>query len=132
MRNLLIHNRWLDFLRSYVLLYFFLLTKNGPSANVAERENSIIRISLPFRHQVSANAVRRHLRDLKYKIVPAVQPFFVSTKLEQDLRPKEVKPSVVNQQCVIIFHTICAMLIMLVTQPDTFSNALLKTINIRQ
>ena len=35
--------------------------------------------------------------------------FFMSRKLEQDFRPKEAKPSVVNQQ------------------PDTFSNALLNT-----
>ena len=93
---------------------------------MAERENSIIGISLPFKDQVSANAVRRHLRDLKYSIGPTVQPFFVSRKLEQDFRPKEVKPSVVNQRRVIISRTICAMQIMLVTQPDTFSNALPK------
>ena len=91
----------------------------------------MIRISHPFEDQVSAIAVRRHLHDLKYKIGPTVQPFFVSRKLDQDFRPKEVKPSVVNQQCIIISHTICAMQIMLVTQPDTFSNPLLKT-NVQQ
>ena len=61
-----------------------------------------------------------------------MQPVFVIRKLEQDFRPKEAKPSVVNQQCVVIIsHVICAMQIMSVTQPDTFSNALLNT-NIRQ
>ena len=30
-----------------------------------------------------------------------MQPVFVSKKLEQDLRPKEVKPFIVNQQCVV-------------------------------
>ena len=38
-----------------------------------------------------------------YKIGPIVQRVFVSGKLEQDFRPKEVKPSVVNQQC-IVYH----------------------------
>ena len=79
---------------------------SGPSANVAERENSIMRISLPFKGQVSANAVRRHLRDLSYKICPTVQPVFVSRKLEQDFTPNEVKPSFVNQQC-IVYHFSC-------------------------
>ena len=27
--------------------------------------------------------------------------FFVSRKLEQDLKPKEIKPSIVNRQCVV-------------------------------
>ena len=30
-----------------------------------------------------------------------MQPAFVSRKLEQDFRPTKVKPSVVNQQCVV-------------------------------
>ena len=73
---------------------------SGPSANVAKRIKSTIRISLPFKDQVSANAVRRHLCDLSYKIGPTVQPAFVSRKLEQDFRPKQVQPSVVNQRSV--------------------------------
>ena len=41
------------------------------SANKAERNNddsSIVRISLPFKDQVAANAVRKQLRDLSHKI----------------------------------------------------------------
>ncbi|XP_073227542.1 uncharacterized protein [Porites lutea] len=74
------------------------------SANKAERNNddsSIVRISLPFKDQVAANAVRKQLRDLSHKIGPTLQPVFVSKKLGQDLRPKEIKPSIVNKQCVV-------------------------------
>ena len=108
---------------------FLLETLSGLSANVAKRDNSIIRSSLPFKDQVSVNAVQRHLCNLSYKIGPTVQPGFVSRKLEQDFRPKEVRPSVVNQQRIVylISHVICAMQIMLVTQTDTFSKALLNT-----
>ena len=77
------------------------------SVSRAERntdESSIVRISLPFKDQVSANAVRRQLRDLSHKIGPTLQPVFVSKKLEQDLRPKEAKPSIVNNQCVV-YHS---------------------------
>ena len=31
----------------------------------------------------------------------SLQPVFVRKKLEQDLKPKEAKPSIVNQQCVV-------------------------------
>ncbi|CAH3124007.1 unnamed protein product, partial [Porites lobata] len=41
------------------------------------------------------------LRDLSHKIGPTLQPVFVSKKLGQDLRPKEIKPSIVNKQCVV-------------------------------
>jgi len=62
---------------------------------------STVRISLPFKDQVAANAVRKRLRDLSHKIGPTFQPVFVSKKLGQDLRPKEIKPSIVNKQCVV-------------------------------
>ncbi|XP_068704025.1 uncharacterized protein [Montipora foliosa] len=60
-----------------------------------------IRIVLPFKDQIAANAVRRQLRDLSRKICVTLQPIFVSKKLEQDLKPKEIKPSIVNRQCVV-------------------------------
>ena len=66
----------------------------------------IVRINLPFKDQVSANSVRRQMRDLGNKIGLALQPVFVSKKLEQDLRPKEAKPSIVNQQCAV-YHFVC-------------------------
>ena len=73
------------------------------SANKAESNDvsSTVRISLPFKDQVAANAVRKQLRDLSHKIGPILQPVFVSKKLGQDLKPKEIKPSIVNKQCVV-------------------------------
>ena len=49
----------------------------------------------------SVNTVRRQLRDLSSKITFTLQPIFVSKKLEQDLKPKEIKPSIVSRQCVV-------------------------------
>ena len=62
---------------------------------------STIRIVLPFKDQIAANAVRRQLCDLSRKICVTLQSIFVSKKLEQDLKPKEIKPSIVNRQCVV-------------------------------
>ena len=63
-------------------------------------DGNTIKIVLPFKDQIAANAVRRQLRDLSRKICVTLQPIFVSKKLEQDLKPKEIKPSIVNRQCV--------------------------------
>ena len=46
------------------------------------------------------------MRDLSHKVGPTLQPVFISKKLEQDLEPKEAKPSIVNQQCVV-YHFVC-------------------------
>ena len=57
------------------------------SANTVVRNNddsSTVRISLPFKDQVAANAVRKQLRDLSHKIGPTLQPVFVSKKLGQE------------------------------------------------
>ena len=67
----------------------------NPSANTVVRNNddsSTVRISLPFKDQVAANAVRKQLRDLSHKIGLTLQPVFGSKKLEQYLKPKEIKP----------------------------------------
>ncbi|XP_068692461.1 uncharacterized protein [Montipora foliosa] len=64
-------------------------------------DGNTIRIVLPFKDQIAANEVRRQLRDLSGKICVTLQSVFVSKKLEQDLKPKEIKPSIVNRQCVV-------------------------------
>ena len=64
-------------------------------------DGNTIRIVLPFKDQIAANAVRRQLRDLSSKISVTLQPIFVSKKLEQDPKPKEIKASIVSRQCVV-------------------------------
>lgn len=42
------------------------------------------------------------VHDLSHKTGPTLQPVFVSKqKLEQELKPREVKPSIVKQQCIV-------------------------------
>ena len=74
------------------------------SASTVERnadDGGTVRISLPFKDQVAPDAVRKQLGDRSRKILPRLQPVFVSKKLGQDLKPKEMKPSIVNRQCVV-------------------------------
>ena len=56
---------------------------------------------LPFKDQISADVVRKQLKDLSLKVHTTIQPVFVSRKIEQELNVKETKPPIVNQQCVV-------------------------------
>ena len=44
-------------------------------------DSRTVRISFTFKDQVTTNAVRKQLRDLRHKILPTLQPVFVSKKL---------------------------------------------------
>ena len=65
---------------------------SGKRREKAAEESNVVRISLPFKDQTSANAVRRQMCDLSHKIGTNLQHVFVSKKLEEDLKPKEKKP----------------------------------------
>ena len=93
---------WLSFLS--------IITKTIQSLSFGTREknkedSNVVRVILPFKDQTSANAVRRQMRDLSHKIGTTLQPVFTSRKLEQDLKPREIKPPIVNQQCVVYSFT---------------------------
>ena len=60
-----------------------------------------VRVILPFKDQSSADIVRRQLQDLSRKIHTTVSPVFVSQKIERDLKMREAKPPLVNQQCLV-------------------------------
>ena len=66
-----------------------------------KENSSVVRASLFFKDQTSTNSVKRQMRDLSHKIGTTLQPVFISRKLEQDLKPREIKPPIVNQQCVV-------------------------------
>ena len=65
------------------------------------KSDEALRVSIPFKDQVSANTVKKQMRDLSSKIDIDVQPNYSSEKLEQDLKLKEIKPRIVNQHSVV-------------------------------
>ena len=65
------------------------------------KSDETLRVSIPFKDRVSANMVRRQMRDLSSKIGIDVQPIYTSKKLEQDLKLKEIKPLIENQHTVV-------------------------------
>ena len=64
------------------------------------------RIILPFKDQRSANSVRRQLGELSCKIGKDIHPVYTTRKIGPNIRPKESKPPIVNQQCVV-YHFKC-------------------------
>ena len=81
-------------------------------------------VIMPCKDQVSANVMKKRLTDLSPKINTAIQPVFMSRKLKEDLKVREVKPAIIKQQCLQV--SICAMQNMLVTLAAT-TNALMDT-----
>ena len=67
----------------------------------AKKKSETLRVSIQFKDQVSANTVKKQIRDLSSKIGIDVQPNYSSEKLEQDLKLKEIKPRLVNQHSVV-------------------------------
>ena len=114
-----------------------IITKTIQSLSCGTREknkedSSVVRVILPFKDQTSANAVRRQMRDLSHKIGTTLQPVFTSRKLEQDLKPREIKPPIVNQQCVVYsLHVICVIQIMSALQLNTSTNVVLNINTLR-
>lgn len=67
---------------------------------VSDRSDPI-RVVLPYKDQASADIVRAQLKDLSHRIQTTLQPVFVSQKIGRDLKLREAKPPIVNQQCLV-------------------------------
>jgi len=78
-----------------------IIDKCDYSSTLDAQSDETLRVSIPFKDQVSANMVKRQMRDLSSKIGIDMQPIYTSKKLEQDLKLKEIKPRIVNQHSVV-------------------------------
>ena len=62
-----------------------------------------IRIPLPIKDQRSANKLPEQLSDLSRELNTGVHPVFTSRKIKHELKVKEPKPPIVNQQNFVYF-----------------------------
>ena len=60
-----------------------------------------VRIVLPFKEQKSADSVRRQLKDLGKMLNIDLCPVFISRKVGEDLKHREIKPALINEQSVV-------------------------------
>lgn len=77
------------------------------SKQMCEEKKALVRIILPFNDRRSANFVRRQLGELlSRKIGTNIHPVYTSRKIGSKIKPREQKPPIVNQQCVV-YHFKC-------------------------
>ena len=60
-----------------------------------------VRLVLPFKEQKSADSVRKQLKDLGKLLNIDLCPVFISQKVGEDLKHKENKPALINEQSVV-------------------------------
>ena len=70
-------------------------------SQTSKEPRAIARVVIPFKDQESANYVKKELKNLNIKVQTTVQPVFVSRKIGHDLKVREMKPQIVNQQRVV-------------------------------
>ena len=60
-----------------------------------------VRIVLPFKEQKSTYSVRKQLKDLGTLLNIDLCPVFISRKVGEDLKHKEIKHALINEQSVV-------------------------------
>ena len=70
-------------------------------SRVSRAEYESVRIVLPFKEQKSADSVRKQLKNLGTLLNIDLCPVFISRKVGGDLKHKEIKPALINEQSVV-------------------------------
>jgi len=60
-----------------------------------------IRIVLPFKEKKSSDSVRKQLKDLGMLLNIDLCPVFISRKVGDDLKHKEIKPALINERSLV-------------------------------
>ena len=115
------------------LLFDFFFTNTRITAQQlpqSTNDENLVRVVLPFKDQRSADMVRNWLKDLSCKTSVTIQLVFVSQKINELLKIREKKPSIVNQQRVFTSLNVTCVIqvITSVIQWDTSMSGL-KNIN---
>jgi hypothetical protein len=66
-----------------------------------KQQENVVCLILPFKDKKSANIVRKQLAGLGSLIGKAIRPVFTSRKVHDDVKIQELKPPLVNHQCVV-------------------------------
>ena len=74
-------------------------------AQLPVNENTVRRVVLSFKDQKSAHTVKKQLSDLSKRIDHTLQPVFRSRKIGEDVKIREPKPPLINQQKVQLFQS---------------------------
>ena len=81
--------------------YFIKMKVTGSTSRPQQACETPVGIPLPFKDQRSTNKLREQLSDLSRRRNSEVHPVFTSRKIKDELKAKEPKPPIVNQQNVV-------------------------------
>ena len=79
----------------------FIDVKNKVDIDPPKENKDTVRFIIPYKDQRSADFVKNQIIDLSNKTSTSIQPVFVNDCIDNALKVKEIKPDLVNNQCVI-------------------------------
>ena len=80
----------------------FIISKQTPAPpRESTPDLQSVQIVLPFKEQKSADSVRKQLKDLGKLLNIDLRLVFISRKVGEDLKHKEIKPALINEQSVV-------------------------------
>ena len=92
-----------DSLIQNTIRFFVEMKVTGSTRPPQQADEIPVRIPLPFKYQRSANKLHEQLSDLSWKINTEVHLAFTSYKIKDELKAREPKPPIVNQQNVVYY-----------------------------
>ena len=108
LKNVFAHLKYSDrLINSTINTFLHSRIVDQQPAQTPKEPRVIVRVVIPLKDQELANYVKKELiKDLSIQVQKTFQPVFVSRKIEQDLKVRETKPQIVNQQRVV-YHFQC-------------------------
>ena len=88
-------------INSTINTFLHLRIDDKQQQKMPKEPRAIVCVVIPFKDQELASYVKKELKDLNIKVQTTAQPVFVNCKIKQDLKVRETKPQIVNQQCVV-------------------------------
>ena len=86
----------------YSMISNFITSKQTPAPpRKSTPDLQSVRIVLPFKEQKSVDSVRKQLKDLGKLLNIDLCLVFISRKVGEDLKHKEIKPALINEQSLV-------------------------------
>ena len=101
LRNVFVHLQYTLSLVDSTISRFVQKQYEEVKKESTNQQECVVSLILPFKYKKSADIVRRQLAGLGSLIGKALRPVFTSRKIRDQVKVKEVKAPLVNNQCVV-------------------------------
>ena len=101
LKNVFVHLQYPLSLVNSIILRFVQKHYEEVQKESANQQECVVSLILPFKDKKSADIVRRQLTGFGSLIGKALRPGFTSRKIRDEVKVKELKAPLVNNQCVV-------------------------------